>query len=102
MGSDREEGEDEAEVIKEGDRARRQAEELYQAQVCYHHTHLFILVCFTDYVTLPLFDLILTLFLYHFVTISSTGVLSSHSIMIVISDFTSVLPYWLIFCSYSL
>ena len=39
MGSDREEGEDEAEVIKEGDRARRQAEELYQAQVCYHHTH---------------------------------------------------------------
>ena len=29
MGSDREEGEDEAEVIKEGDRAKRQAEEAY-------------------------------------------------------------------------
>ena len=29
MGSDREDGEDEAEVVKEGDRAKRQAEEVY-------------------------------------------------------------------------
>ena len=35
MGSDREEGEDEAEVVKEGDRVRRQAEELYEAQVVF-------------------------------------------------------------------
>ena len=34
MGSDREEGEDEAEVVKEGDRAKKQAEEAYASKRC--------------------------------------------------------------------